>query len=185
MRADAAVNREAIIGAAIELLADVGLSVSTRQVAAAAGVGIGTLYRHFPTRTDLLHGVGTCLRERVDALAARFDERATEDIEAAWLAFGHEFVGLRLGRLIAQAAAFPDFFLDDAAVVERRAEAAGAIAARLDVAKRAGLVREDVDALHFALGASQISRPLGAAVDGLVPGWNEWLVDVYLRGLRP
>lgn len=56
-RRDAAANKERILAAAEEAFRRNGLSVDMRAVAAAAGVGIGTLYRHFPTREDLLRAV--------------------------------------------------------------------------------------------------------------------------------
>ncbi|WP_459549375.1 TetR/AcrR family transcriptional regulator [Nocardia sp. X0981] len=56
-RRDAAANKERILAAAEETFRRHGLSVDMRAVAAAAGVGIGTLYRHFPTREDLLRAV--------------------------------------------------------------------------------------------------------------------------------
>ncbi|HPX37328.1 MAG TPA: helix-turn-helix domain-containing protein, partial [Mycobacterium sp.] len=53
LRADAERNRESIVAAAAELFAERGLSVPLEDVARAAGVGVATLYRRFPTRTDL------------------------------------------------------------------------------------------------------------------------------------
>jgi AcrR family transcriptional regulator len=57
LRADAERNRQAILDAATTLFAQRGLSVSTDEVASAAKVGIGTLYRHFPAKQDLINGV--------------------------------------------------------------------------------------------------------------------------------
>ena len=56
-RADATRNRRRIIGSARELFATSGLDISVRQIASRAGVGLGTLYRHFPTREDLVDAV--------------------------------------------------------------------------------------------------------------------------------
>jgi AcrR family transcriptional regulator len=53
LRADAERNREAIVTAAARLFAEQGLSVPLEDVARSAGVGVATLYRRFPTRTDL------------------------------------------------------------------------------------------------------------------------------------
>ncbi|MFI5717253.1 TetR/AcrR family transcriptional regulator [Nocardia sp. NPDC051750] len=67
-RRDAAVNRERILTAARESLRDNGITVDMRAIATAAGVGIGTLYRHFPTRESLLQAVtGTDLAELAEA----------------------------------------------------------------------------------------------------------------------
>lgn len=57
LRADAARNRERILDAAAALFAERGLTVPLEEVARAAGVGVATLYRRFPTRTDLAAAV--------------------------------------------------------------------------------------------------------------------------------
>ncbi|GAB3434173.1 TetR/AcrR family transcriptional regulator [Actinophytocola sediminis] len=67
-RRDAVANREQILVAAAAALRDGGLAVDMRAIAAAAGVGVGTLYRHFPTREHLVHAVtGTDLAELGEA----------------------------------------------------------------------------------------------------------------------
>ncbi len=75
LRADAAKNRERIIVEARDLYAANGSTVSLEAVARAAGVGIGTLYRHFPTREALAEAVYAieldALDEEADALLAR------------------------------------------------------------------------------------------------------------------
>jgi AcrR family transcriptional regulator len=57
VRADSIRNREAIIDAAAEALAEQGTSVDVREIARLSGVGMGTLYRHFPTKEDLVRAV--------------------------------------------------------------------------------------------------------------------------------
>lgn len=57
MRADARANRQDLLAAAGRLIATQGAAMSLRGVAQEAGVGVGTLYRHFPTRRDLLDAV--------------------------------------------------------------------------------------------------------------------------------
>ncbi|RNL65496.1 TetR/AcrR family transcriptional regulator [Nocardioides marmoriginsengisoli] len=65
LRADAARNRAKLVTTAREVFTEVGGEASLDQIAKAAGVGIGTLYRHFPTRLDLLEAV---YRDEVDVL---------------------------------------------------------------------------------------------------------------------
>lgn len=74
MRADARRNYERLLGAAAEAFAEHGERASLDDIAKRAGVGSGTLYRHFPTRQALLEAayVG-----RVQALAARADDLLT------------------------------------------------------------------------------------------------------------
>jgi AcrR family transcriptional regulator len=79
-RADAQRNRERLVGAARELFASVGVDVSVREVAGRAGVGVGTLYRHFPTREELVDAV---LEEALEEAVAVAEAALAED--DAWL----------------------------------------------------------------------------------------------------
>lgn len=65
-RADAERNEQALLDAAAQVFAASGIDAPVREVAAAAGLGMGTLYRHFPTRSDLVVAV---YRHQVDACA--------------------------------------------------------------------------------------------------------------------
>src|SRR3954469_22364930 len=76
LRADARRNREAVIGAAKRLFADQGLDAQMPDVAKAAKVGVGTVYRHFPTKDDL---IAALVAERFERLA----QKAREDLEMA------------------------------------------------------------------------------------------------------
>src|SRR3712207_6221583 len=76
LRADAQRNRDKLLAAATEAFAEQGEDVALETVAARAGVGIGTLYRHFPSRDAL---VVAAYQQEVDALCA-----AAEDLLAAW-----------------------------------------------------------------------------------------------------
>jgi AcrR family transcriptional regulator len=75
LRADARRNREAVISAAKRLFADEGLDAQMPDVAKAAKVGVGTVYRHFPTKEDLIAALAG---DRFERLA----EKAREGIEA-------------------------------------------------------------------------------------------------------
>src|SRR5215212_10297175 len=91
LRADAERNRRRILDAARTVFAEHGLAVGVDAVARAAGVGVGTLYRRFPTKQDLLRAI---VEDRVDRLAERFAEAA--QIDDPWSAFARaaeEFAG--------------------------------------------------------------------------------------------
>jgi AcrR family transcriptional regulator len=75
LRADARRNRDAVIAAAKKLFADQGLDAQMPDVAKAAKVGVGTVYRHFPTKEDLISALAA---ERFERLA----EKAQEGIDA-------------------------------------------------------------------------------------------------------
>jgi AcrR family transcriptional regulator len=99
MRADARKNYDQLLAVARDVFAEQGVDASLRDVARRAGVGLGTLYRHFPTREVLLE---TLLRASFDALAARARELEASDAPdealVSWLheiiAFTHENRGV-------------------------------------------------------------------------------------------
>src|ERR1700747_2113777 len=66
-RADARRNEQTLLAAAAAVFVVSGVEAPVREIAAAAGVGMGTIYRHFPTRADLIIAV---YRHQVDACAA-------------------------------------------------------------------------------------------------------------------
>ena len=86
MRADARRNYEGLLKAAAEAFAEHGEGASLDDIAKRAGVGSGTLYRHFPTRQALLEAAYV---DRIEALAARADELGEElppgEALVAWL----------------------------------------------------------------------------------------------------
>jgi len=81
-RVDAIRNREAIIAAAAEVLAVQGTAVDVREIARRSGVGMGTLYRHFPKKEDLVH---TVLRKDFSEWAESARQTAI-DAEDPWAA---------------------------------------------------------------------------------------------------
>ncbi|MEV5977228.1 TetR/AcrR family transcriptional regulator [Streptomyces sp. NPDC052114] len=85
-RADARRNRERIVAAARETFAEAGPEASLNEIARRAGVGPGTLYRHFPTRPALLTAV---LKDRIDTLCGRAEELVAtgspDEALAEWL----------------------------------------------------------------------------------------------------
>lgn len=186
MRSDARANREAVVTAAAAEIATRGIDISLTAVAEAAGVGIATLYRNFPTREDLIRAVLADLEERMLAAIQHYQPEIDADPEAGWEAFVQAVADLRPGALAPAFAA--EFVTDDhlsRALEERRARSLAAVQQILDRAKRAGLVREDLTAVQFQMGIASITRPLP---DVGVPRLTEheaWLMEVYLRGLRP
>ena len=71
MRADARRNREQIVAAAIRVFTETGCAVSMEEIARLAGVGVGTIYRHFPDRTSLFTVIACdVLRRLTESLAA-------------------------------------------------------------------------------------------------------------------
>lgn len=79
MRTDARRNRERIVAAALDLFAERGPGVGMDEIARAAGLGVGTLYRHFPDRRALVEEIAMSalrrLRERIEALCEAEEPR--------------------------------------------------------------------------------------------------------------
>jgi AcrR family transcriptional regulator len=154
-------------------------------VAAEAGVGIATLYRHFPTPDDLIEGLARDIAAQIRDICARRLEEMGTDPAAGWTGFAGDIAALRLGIL------FPHLFRGlstdtlPRSIHDLREETFGAIDTVVDAARSAGLVRHDASTLQIHLGLSLLTRPTPEIVDQLVPGLTDWLIDVFLRGLRP
>jgi AcrR family transcriptional regulator len=142
MRADARRNRERLLEAAAAAFAAEGLSVPLDEIARRAGVGPGTLYRHFPTKEALFEAV---LHDRLQRLAD--DARAlrsADDAAAALLGF--------IDRLVAEAALKRDLAdaLAGAGTDVTAATAATAADVRTEIghlltrAQRSGTIRDDI-----------------------------------------
>ncbi len=150
MRADAKKNYDHVIAVARNVFTEQGADASLRDVARKAGVGLGTLYRHFPTREALLEAL---LRASFDALTARAGELETsgsaDDALVLWLretiAVTHSHRGVITSMMAA--IADPDSALHASCVTLR------ASGARLLVRAQAeGLARVDIDGADlFAL----------------------------------
>jgi AcrR family transcriptional regulator len=89
-RADARRNYDALLAAARDVFSEQGTDASLEEVARRAGVGIGTLYRNFPTRRDLFESVYVGEVEELCAAAAALAERDPWEALVAWV---HRFVG--------------------------------------------------------------------------------------------
>jgi AcrR family transcriptional regulator len=182
LRADARENREKLIRAASEQFAAAGSDVSLESIARSAGVGIGTLYRHFPTREALIEAV---YRNEVDELCAAarglLAERPPAEAMAEWMerfvAYATTKRGLS-GALKAVAASHADLF---ASTRERLLAAIGEF---LEAGIAAGEIRRDVgpeDVLNSMNAvwtiaadgqqwAAQAIRVLRVLMDGLRAG---------------
>jgi AcrR family transcriptional regulator len=185
MRADARANRDAILAAARRLYADRGAGVSFNTLADEAGVGIATLYRHFPTPLDLKVGLADEVLRQIDEIARPAAQRIADDAPAGWRWFAEQLAALQLAALLPRLAG--DLGPDDlpAELVATREAIIARIGDVLALAREAGLVAEDVTPIRFHLGLAWISRPLPAPALAMEPQQQAWLLATYLRGLRP
>ena len=178
LRKDAARNREKLLAAAVELFAERGTEGSLEEVAKRAGVGIGTLYRHFPTRDAL---VEAAYRNEVAQLRAAADEllaelppdEALEAFMRRFIEYGTAKRGMR-DALQSIAGGGATLFADT------RGQVTEAVAVLLRAGAQAGTLRSDVEAEDVlrAMGAiwmvadgeefpEQAMRILRLVLDGL------------------
>jgi AcrR family transcriptional regulator len=178
-RADALRNRERVLAAAKDVFSVGGPEASLEAVARIAGVGIGTLYRHFPTREALYEAV--YIRE-VEHLARLADELGSpqDPTEALrhWMRSNVEFVATKKGMSAALAIAASSTSKLTMYSFEKLVAAARTL---LDRAVSAGQIRGDV-------GPEDLIRALvGMCYLHDQPGWQVnvlRLVDVLVDGLR-
>ncbi|CAL9412890.1 hypothetical protein SUDANB108_01697 [Streptomyces sp. enrichment culture] len=182
MRADARRNHERLLKVAAEAFAEHGEGASLDDIARRAGVGSGTLYRHFPTRHALLEAA---YLDRIQALAARADALAAElppgEALREWLGeLGAGMIRMRgLKALLG-----PAVTEGDSAVATACGDAVRSAAGRLvRAAHEEGTLRRDVDptdVLRLAHGVAtaseladgegrHIRRYLGLLTEGLRP----------------
>ncbi|MEO4043552.1 TetR/AcrR family transcriptional regulator [Hoeflea sp. CAU 1731] len=177
-RADSIRNRERLLEAASEIFSIGGPGASLEAVARKAGVGIGTLYRHFPTREAIFQAV---YRREVDEMVELADRLATEadpaDALKRWMHASVRMVATKRGMLAALSPAMDgstDFFADTSKRLM------SAISGLLDRGVAAGRLRDDIT-------ADELMRAfLGICYIPEKPGWQDTVVrllDVFVDGL--
>ncbi|HEY0951649.1 helix-turn-helix domain-containing protein [Nocardioides sp.] len=178
-RADAQRNLDALLDAAKAEFAERGVDVSVRAIAARAGVGTATLYRHFPQRSDLVAAV---FRREIDACAAAAPELAAthppDEALELWLQRYTEFVATKHGLAASLHSGDPAFSALPAYFSEHLGPA---LADLLGAAERDGSIRGDLDPIDL-LGtvANLCISPPG--VDD--PTRAHRMVGLLLDGLR-
>jgi AcrR family transcriptional regulator len=179
-RADAIRNRERVLEAAKSVFSQGGPEASLEAVARRAGVGIGTLYRHFPTREDLYEAVYRREVEQLVELAKHLVETKITPVEALrrWLRAGVEFMATKKGMAAALAMAAHG---SSELVTYSLDRLTWAVGEQLQRAAAAGEIRADIDPedlLRALVGMCY-------AYDGTA--WQPKvlrLIDVFVDGLR-
>lgn len=175
-RADARRNYEKVVAAARDAFAERGTSTSLEEIARRAEVGIGTLYRNFPTRQALLEAVYVEELENLSRSASEFDALPPWEGFVAWV---HGLAGY-LATKQALAHELLEYLDRDAAFFQScRAMLFAAGEPLLARAQHAGVVRPDTN-----LG--EIIQMLGgiAKIPGAEPGQIEHMLQIALDGLR-
>ncbi|WP_245713861.1 TetR/AcrR family transcriptional regulator [Nocardia vaccinii] len=177
-RADAQRNVDALLEAAKGVFAVSGVDAPAKEITDRAGVGVGTLYRHFPQRSDLVAAV---LEREIDVCVAAGPvlSAAHDPAEALakWLYRLTEFVGTKRGLAAAIHSDAPKF--DDLAgrLLKRLEPVLGDL---IDAAVATGEIRDDIGPRELVHAVALLCQP--------VPGedltYNQHMVSVLVDGLR-
>ncbi len=179
LRADARRNRDRVIEVAKAMFSEGGADTSLEAIAKGAGVGIGTLYRHFPTRDALIESVYRNETQNLAGAARRFAE-TLPPVEAlrAWLRLFVDHIATKqvMSPALASMVGGPsELYCESGAIVK------AAIALLVDRAVASGAIRLDIDPLDLLRALA------GVAGISSAPGWEESakrLVDILITGVR-
>jgi AcrR family transcriptional regulator len=178
LRADAKRNIDALLQAAMAVFASSGVDAPVREIAEKAGVGIGTIYRHFPQRSDLIVAV---FRREVDACADAAAVLATEhepgEALARWMQRYVEFIAAKRGLATALHSGNPAYATLPAYFQKRLRPALKTL---LEAAAAAGKVRAGVEPNDLLRAVASLCAP---AHDGN-PAHPRRMVALLMDGLR-
>ncbi|HEX4741368.1 MAG TPA: TetR family transcriptional regulator [Caulobacteraceae bacterium] len=178
-RADSARNRERLILAARTAFAGDGAEASLEDIARSAHVGIGTLYRHFPSRLDLLEAVYRREVEQLAQAAPRLlAERPPFEALREWMRLSIDYLATKrvIAPALAASAGAPQIYAASGGLIT------GAMTQLVESAVRSGEIRPDTDP------GDLLRAMVGLSYGYTEPGWEasaRRLVDILMDGLRP
>jgi len=179
-RSDAQRNRERILEAAKEAFTRAGVDASLDEIAKEAGVGPGTLYRHFPTRETLLGAVYRTEMEKLASAERKFaEELPPVDALRAWLLLFVDYIAAKqlIGPALTALLGDPKKVFEDS-----HARVWEAIRALVKRAIKSGDMRKDLDPIDL------LRALIGVANVATSPDWQQSarrLVDILIAGSRP
>jgi AcrR family transcriptional regulator len=179
LRADAARNRARLIEVAKAMFGEGGADTGLEAIAKAAGVGIGTLYRHFPTRDKLIEAVYRTETQNLAEAASRLAETLSP-VEAlrAWLRLFVDYIATKQvmsPALASMAGGTSELYAESTALIK------AAIGLLVDRAVASGAIRLDIEPLDLLRALA------GVAGISSAPGWEgsaKRLVDILIAGMR-
>ncbi|MER9185187.1 TetR/AcrR family transcriptional regulator [Mesorhizobium sp. M0074] len=178
VRADARRNIDALLRAAMAVFATSGVEAPVREIAEKAGVGVGTVYRHFPQRSDLIVAV---FRHEVDACADAAPVLAREhrpgEALALWMQRYVDFITAKRGLAAALYSGNPAFDTLPAYFNQRLRPALQTL---LEAAAAAGEVRADIEPGDLLGAAASLAMP----AHGGGPAQARRMVALLVDGLR-
>jgi AcrR family transcriptional regulator len=178
-RADARRNEETLLTAAAAAFVTSGVNVPVRDIAAMAGVGVGTIYRHFPTRADLIvavyrHQVEACAQAGPTLLANSSTPHAAL---ARWINLFVDFLVTKHGLAAALQSDDDAFQTLHAYFLDRLLPVCAQL---LDAAAAAGEIRPDMDAYELLRGVGNLC--IGADNNSRYDARH--MVELLIVGLR-
>jgi AcrR family transcriptional regulator len=183
VRADAQRNLDALLEAAMAVFATSGVDAPVREIAERAGLGVGTVYRHFPQRADLIAAV---FRHEIDACADAATILAGEhepfDALASWMQRYAAFIATKRGLAKALHSGDPAFDALPAYFDQRLRPAFRKL---LESAVAAGAVRSDVDSEDLLRAVASLCMSASDAGPDRVRRMVDLLVDGLRYGARP
>jgi AcrR family transcriptional regulator len=179
-RSDAQQNRERILVVARKAFTKSGANASLEDVATEAGVGIGTLYRHFSSREELLKAVYNDVTEKLAKAGQEFAENLPPvDALRAWMMLFVDFIAEK--QIIAPA--LNALVEDPRKLIEAsHSQTWGTVSALVKRAIKSGDIRKDLDAIDL------LRALVGVANIATTPDWKKSatkLVDILILGSRP
>jgi AcrR family transcriptional regulator len=178
VRADAQRNIDVLLEEANAVFATSGVDAPVREIAKRAGVGVGTFYRHFPKRSDLVAAV---FRREVDACAAAAPVLARQhkpgDALARWLGRYTTFIATKRGLAAALHSGDPAF---NALPAYFQQNLGPALQSLLTAAVAAGEIRADVEPNDVLRAVSNLCVPDTQES----PGHSQRMIALFLDGLR-
>ena len=178
LRADAQRNIDSLLEAAKAVFATSGVDAPAKEIADLAGVGVGTLYRHFPQRSDLVKAV---FQREVDACAdaapALTAAYEPGDALARWLYRYTEFVATKRGLAAALHSGDPAF---DALPGYFRQRLEPALGSLLQAAAASGEIRADISPRYLLHAVANLCLPV--ADEGVA--YSQRMVGLLIDGLR-
>jgi AcrR family transcriptional regulator len=178
-RADARRNIETLLETAMQVFATSGVDAPAREIADKAGVGVGTLYRHFPQRADLVVAV---FRNEVDACADAAPLLAADHEPGValhrWLERYIDFIAAKRGLSSALHSGNPAF---ESLPIYFQEKLRPALQSLLEAAAKAGKVRADIDPAELLLAVARLCAPNDR---GGIDEQSRRMVALLIDGLR-
>jgi AcrR family transcriptional regulator len=175
-RSDVRRNEQKLLDAAAAVFVRAGVEAPVREIAAEAGLGMGTIYRHFPTRADLVVAV---FRHQLDALAVENTPLAAETPYEALRSWVHRFADF----LVTKHGLAEALHSDQAGFESLHAEFVERLLPVLDrllaASASAGHTRADIRAYDFMLGVGNLCVGVGTLPDYRV----RTMIDLLIAGL--